>query len=94
MKLKIVEEEEKENMLLTEVEDSGLGIKREDIQKLFKAYGKIDDPGNLNPHSVGLGLNIAKKLSKRLGGKIGVRSIYKKGSTFFFTICKITKLLH
>ena len=78
---------EEENILKTSVIDTGLGIKPENIPKLFKPFGKVIDINNMNPNSVGLGRNICKNLARKLGGDIGVKSIYKKGSKFFFCIC-------
>jgi len=88
VRIKLEYNEETES-LKTSVKDTGQGIKEEDIKKLFKRYGKVEDQLNLNPNSVGLGLNICKKLSKKLGGSIGVKSIYERGSTFYFNICNL-----
>ena len=75
-----------EDKLITSVEDTGIGIKEEDLPKLFKFFGKIRENSELNPTGVGLGLAICKKLSERLGGTISVKSVYGKGSTFSFSI--------
>lgn len=75
------------------VEDSGIGIKQEDLSKLFKVFGKLDDTENLsiNPTGVGLGLIISQSLAQRLGGTnnkngITVESDYGKGTKFTFKI--------
>ena len=75
-----------EDLLITSVEDSGIGIKEEDIPKLFKLFGMVRDRTELNPTGVGLGLTICRKLSEQLGGWISVQSTYGKGSTFTFSI--------
>lgn len=69
--------------------DTGVGIKEEDVQKIFQAFGKLEND-QLNPQGVGLGLTISQSLAHRLGPKgargIKVRSEYSKGSCFYFTI--------
>jgi len=75
-----------ENLLLTSVTDSGIGIKPEDIPKLFKFFGKVGDNSELNPTGVGMGLAICKKLTECMGGTITVNSIYGKGTTFTFSV--------
>lgn len=52
----------KSNNLITSVVDSGIGIKDEDIQKLFRFFGKIDDVKKLNKGGMGLGLTISKMI--------------------------------
>ncbi len=80
-----------EDLLVTSVEDSGIGIKEEDIPKLFKLFGKIRESSELNPTGVGLGLTICKKLSERMGGGIKVESTFGCGSKFTFGIrCNLT----
>jgi len=75
-----------ENLLLTSVQDSGIGIKPEDIPKLFKFFGKVGDNCELNPTGVGMGLAICKKLAECMGGSITVNSIYGQGTTFTFSV--------
>lgn len=72
--------------LLVEVEDTGLGIKEEDIGKLFGSFNQVDKKKNHNKEGTGLGLVISKQLVELMGGSIGVRSVYGKGSTFYFNI--------
>ncbi len=68
------------------VEDSGQGIKPEDIDKLFGIYEQVDKEKNHYKEGTGLGLSISKQLVEMMGGTIGVKSEYGKGSTFYFTI--------
>lgn len=75
-----------QDLLTTSVEDTGIGIKQEDIGKLFKMFGKVKDNNELNPTGVGMGLSICKKMSELLGGSIKVQSEYGVGSKFIFTI--------
>eukprot|EP01022_Parablepharisma_sp_SALTPOND_P025980 TRINITY_DN613_c0_g1_i4.p3 TRINITY_DN613_c0_g1~~TRINITY_DN613_c0_g1_i4.p3 ORF type:complete len:565 (-),score=53.82 TRINITY_DN613_c0_g1_i4:8023-9717(-) len=81
-----LEYDKAEDKLITCVKDTGIGIKEEDLPKLFKLFGKIRENSELNPTGVGLGLAICKKLSEHLGGDISVKSTYGQGSTFTFTI--------
>jgi len=69
-----------------DIEDSGIGIKKEDRQKLFKLFGKLDNACNINMNGVGLGLTICRKLCEQLGGIISFNSKFGVGSTFWFTI--------
>ena len=63
------------------VKDTGLGIKAEDLKKLFIPFSRIIEPGKVK-EGVGLGLHLSKKLASLLGGDILVKSKYGKGSTF------------
>jgi K+-sensing histidine kinase KdpD len=76
---------ENKDLLVTSVKDTGIGIKSEEIPKLFKLFGKLENY-KLNPQGVGFGLSICKQLSESLGGYIGVESVYNQGSTFQFAI--------
>ena len=68
------------------VEDSGQGIKPEDMDKLFRVYQQVDKEKNRYKEGTGLGLTISKQLVEMMGGTIGVKSEYGKGSTFYFTV--------
>ncbi|MBP3677991.1 MAG: hypothetical protein J6I97_06565, partial [Agathobacter sp.] len=68
------------------VQDSGQGIKDEDIDKLFGTYSQVDKEKNHFKEGTGLGLSISKQMVELMGGTIGVTSEYGKGSTFYFTI--------
>lgn len=70
------------------VKDSGIGIKSEDIGKLFGEYNQVDMEKNRNIVGTGLGLSISRSFIELMGGEIGVESVYGKGSTFsFYIIC-------
>ncbi len=77
---------QKENTLITEVCDYGVGIPEKEIHKLFKPFTKISSMPTSGETSSGLGLAIAKKIIELHNGTIGVRSIEGKGSTFFYTL--------
>jgi len=83
----IIRFSENEDTLVTRVIDTGIGIKEEDIPKLFKLFGKIRENDDINPTGVGLGLTICKKMCELLGGTIRAESEFGKGSVFTFTIC-------
>ncbi len=68
------------------VSDTGIGIKQEDIGKLFKEFGQVDAEISKKYGGTGLGLAISKKLVELHGGKIVVESKYGEGSSFTFTL--------
>ncbi len=75
---------EAENMidLVARVEDSGIGIKKEDLGKLFNKFERVDLEKNSTVEGTGLGLAITKSLIDMMGGSISAESEYGKGSTF------------
>lgn len=66
--------------------DSGEGIKKEDLNKLFKAFSQVDMQMNRSKGGTGLGLSISKNLVTLMKGTIGVESEYGKGSTFYVNL--------
>lgn len=72
--------------LVTRVMDSGIGIKPEDLDKLYQSFQQIDSGLTRNHEGSGLGLSISKKLAAKLGGEISAESQWGKGSTFTFTL--------
>ena len=68
--------------LVISVRDSGIGIKKESMYKVFDAYGRVDEEKNRKIEGTGLGLPITKKLIKLMNGVICVRSEYGKGTEF------------
>lgn len=68
------------------VSDTGIGIKQEDIEKLFDAFQRIDNSVTRRIEGTGLGLNITMKLLMLMDSKLEVKSEYGKGSDFFFTV--------
>ncbi len=68
------------------VEDTGIGIKKHDMEKLFQSFQQLDSKRNRNIEGTGLGLAISKRLLNLMGGDIEVESEYGKGSTFRFTV--------
>lgn len=72
--------------LTISVEDSGQGVKKENLDKLFTKFQRLESDKNANIEGTGLGLNITKQLAEMMGGKIGVESEFGKGSTFSIVI--------
>lgn len=72
--------------LLVSVQDTGQGIREEDLDKLFGSFQQVDSKKNRGKEGTGLGLSISKQLVEMMGGSIGVRSTYGEGSEFYFNI--------
>lgn len=72
--------------LIVSVEDSGIGIKKENLDKLFSKFERFDLDKNITIEGTGLGLAITKKLVELMHGKIVVQSIYGKGSRFTIAV--------
>ncbi len=68
--------------LVITIRDTGIGIKKEDIGKLFESFTRVDEKKNRNIEGTGLGLNLTKNLVEMMGGEISVSSVYEQGSTF------------
>jgi signal transduction histidine kinase len=68
------------------VSDTGVGIKEQDLPKLFTTYGRIEDAKTKEKEGTGLGLAISKNLAELLGGMISVTSSYGKGTTFVVSL--------
>jgi len=69
-----------------EVEDTGMGIPADRIERLFKSFSQVDSSTQRKFGGTGLGLAICKRLAELMGGQVGVRSVEGKGTTFWFTI--------
>ena len=76
--------------IVMEVSDSGIGIKKEDLGKLFKTFVRLDEEKNTGIEGTGLGLSITRNLCEAMGGEINVKSEYKKGSVFTAEIIQQT----
>lgn len=72
--------------LLVSVEDSGIGIKDEDKEKLFQTFNQVNIKKNRKIEGTGLGLSICKSLLELMHGEIKVESTYGKGSIFSFRL--------
>ena len=72
--------------LIISVKDSGIGIKKEDMKRLYDAYNRFDIEKTNSVEGTGLGLPITKQLVELMGGIISVKSIYGEGTEFRVTI--------
>ena len=72
--------------LIISVEDTGIGIKQENLYKLFNKFERLDLKDNITIEGTGLGLAITKKLVDMMNGKIIVQSVFGKGSKFTVSI--------
>ena len=68
--------------LIMEVQDTGIGIRKEDVDGLFEHFQRLDLKANRNVEGTGLGLAITDNLIRMMGGELEVESIYGEGSTF------------
>ncbi|SDF68819.1 hypothetical protein SAMN04488589_1124 [Methanolobus vulcani] len=73
-------------MINVSVKDDGIGIKQENIEKLFQPFSQIDSSLNRKFEGAGLGLSIVKEFVEMHGGNVNVESEINKGSNFSFTI--------
>ena len=72
--------------LCISVSDTGIGIKKEDLDRLFVAFERIEEKKNRNIEGTGLGMSIAQNFLAMMGSRMEVESEYGKGSTFSFTL--------
>jgi len=76
----------KDRMAEMSVKDTGVGIKKEDLDRLFKAFSQVPSEGRPKQEGTGLGLYLSKKIVKLLGGEIWAESEVGKGSVFTFSL--------
>lgn len=72
--------------LRVDVADKGIGVKREDQEKLFDRYYRVNDAQTKHLAGFGIGLYLSREIIRQHGGQIGVESEYGEGSHFYFTI--------
>jgi len=73
-------------ILKVSVRDTGIGIKPEDMKKLFSEFERIEEKRNRNIEGTGLGMNITKRLLEMMDSHLEVESVYGEGSTFSFRL--------
>ncbi len=73
--------QEKEDMILVSVEDTGIGIKESELERIFEDFYQVD-----GRKGTGIGLSISKKYVEVMGGEMWVESEFGKGSIFYFTL--------
>lgn len=86
IKISVNKEDDKNCVLRFSVKDNGIGIKKEDLSKLFQPYTRVDTKINHHKEGTGLGLAISKQLIELMDGNVSVESEYGKGSTFSFIV--------
>ena len=81
------DKDDPDNVILkASVRDTGIGIKDEDIDKLFSKFERIEEKRNRNIEGTGLGMNITESLLELMGSALEVSSVYGKGSVFSFSL--------
>jgi len=73
-------------ILHCEVKDTGIGIRPEEMPRLFQAYGRADEVRNRNVEGSGLGLSIITNLLRLMNSELHVESVYNEGSRFYFDL--------
>ncbi|MBR1723806.1 MAG: hypothetical protein IJ723_02130, partial [Ruminococcus sp.] len=68
------------------VRDTGIGIRQEDMHKLFESFSRLEEKRNRNIEGTGLGMSIVTKLLAMMDSKLKVESVYGEGSEFSFTL--------
>ena len=67
------------------IEDNGIGVKKENIGKLFMDYNKLDEHKKMNTKGTGLGLSICRNIIHKMGGEVHVESTEGVGTKFIIT---------
>lgn len=78
--------EEKPGRIVIAVKDNGIGIRREDMDKLFQPFSQVDDSITRKYDGSGLGLSICREIIESMGGDISAKSEFGKGSVFTFSL--------
>jgi signal transduction histidine kinase/ActR/RegA family two-component response regulator len=79
-------EDQDQAVLKVAVKDTGMGIKEEDMERIFNSFEQSDTYRNRKKEGSGLGLSISKQLLLLMGGDISVESVYQQGSCFAFYV--------
>ncbi len=82
----VTDSDDEKCSLRISVKDTGIGVKPEDLDKLFTAYERLDEEKNSSIQGTGLGLDISRRFAELMGGKLWCESIYGKGSEFILTL--------
>jgi signal transduction histidine kinase/ActR/RegA family two-component response regulator len=82
----VLEASDQEMKVLFSVKDTGVGIKKEKLQKIFESFEQADNSTTRNFGGTGLGLSICKELVRLFDSQLNVNSIFGEGSEFYFTL--------
>jgi two-component system, OmpR family, phosphate regulon sensor histidine kinase PhoR len=80
---------EKQDSILVDIKDSGIGIPEKDIPRIFERFYRVDKGRSRMLGGTGLGLSIVKHIIQSHGGNVFVESVFGQGSTFSFTLPKV-----
>ncbi|MBO5488180.1 MAG: response regulator, partial [Eubacterium sp.] len=86
LSIQVQQSRQNEVEICVSVQDSGQGIKKEDLSKLFDAFTQVDLKKNHTKEGTGLGLAICNQLVELMGGELHVESEYGEGSNFYFVM--------
>ncbi|MCR4690053.1 MAG: response regulator [Lachnospiraceae bacterium] len=86
LRVSVTEKNEAGVSLWISVKDTGIGVKEEDMEKLFSAYERLDEVKNSNIQGTGLGLDISRQFAQMMEGRLWCESIYGEGSEFILTL--------
>jgi len=92
LKIRMIDENKEAIKVKIEVKDTGIGIHKEDIEKIFHAFTQVDASSDKKFRGTGLGLAISKQLAEALGGDVSCTSVVGSGSSFSF-ICPVEKVV-
>ncbi|MCR4955399.1 MAG: response regulator [Lachnospiraceae bacterium] len=86
LKVKVSEKTDLSCKLRLSVKDTGMGVKQEDMDKLFSAYERLDEEKNSGIQGTGLGLNISRQFAELMNGELWCESVYGEGSEFILSL--------
>ena len=86
LEVKVIDKSSENCSIYIAVKDSGIGIKPENIEKLFSVFKRAEEEDNSSIKGTGLGLDISRRFVELMGGELKCESTYGEGATFSFEI--------